>query len=117
MVELIAAEGGKTNSAEVTRTLKKHLEHGYVVLGPNGTYQVTDYAAQRFDFSSPKMNEGPASTGPSIVSTGPEAGARGGATHLPPEGSIPSGSTSVKEGQVSTPADLHAHNPKGGLLM
>lgn len=63
------------------------------------------------------LNEkGPAEAGPSMH-LGSEAGARGAATHQRPDGSIPSESTSVKEGQLSTAADLHIHNPKGGLLM
>lgn len=60
--------------------------------------------------------EGSAEAEPSIYSTGPEAGARGAASHHPPEGSIPSGSTPVKGGSLATPADLHVTN-QGGRLM
>jgi hypothetical protein len=118
MADLMAEEGAKTSRAEVSRTLSKHLEHGYVVLGPNSTFKVTDYAAQRFGFVSPKKTEAPESdSGASAISVqGPAGLPSGSPTQLPTDRSIRSGSTPVKVGSHSRAADPHAHSP-GGLTM
>lgn len=113
MVARVRAEGQKCMPAEIARVMKDHVRFGYLRERGEGYYEVTQEAANKYNFSRGQKNEGPADAGPSDISTGPEAGARGLATHHSPEGSIPSGSTHpVKNGSVATPADLHDANQR-----
>jgi len=104
--------------SEIARILSNHVKFGYLQPMPLDTYRVTEEAAQKYGFQRPKKFEGPASTGPSSISVSGPAGSPGQlATHDVRDGSIPSGSTLVKNGSLATQAVHHASNPGGGLVM
>lgn len=114
-------ESRKIKPTEVRRIFEGYIEHGYIEIGPDNLFRVTDYAVQKLDL---KKDEGPDAAGPTTDgsvaerSNAPDSKSGGAAPEKPaPVGSNPTASAPshrVREnllGGVSLPGSSPTPKP------